>query len=212
MTQLSIKQYDLILFDHDGVVLDSNWIKYDNIKKVTAPYIQNSQEQGEFLDYFIGNSGVPREEKLLKYFKESDFEDIMRAYNELNLQTLKGAGIVPGLENLLTFIQDKNVPMRIVSGGDEAEVKEVMDHKKLSTYFTHIHGGPKSKKYHLLKMNLPKNVLFFGDSKKDYEVATEFGLDFIFIYGFTAMSDWGNFFCSMNDVLLIKDYTDLQIN
>ena len=52
---LKISEYDIIIFDFDGVILDSNKIKERNIRKVMSCYLDNARVN-EFVNYFIATN------------------------------------------------------------------------------------------------------------------------------------------------------------
>ena len=70
-------------------------------------------------------------------------------------------------------------------------------------------GGPKTKEENLEATKLIGETLFIGDSVKDYEVAINYGFDFIFVYGYTQFVTWQNFFNDKNILLSIKNFDDL---
>ena len=69
-------------------------------------------------------------------------------------------------------------------------------------------GGPKTKEENLEATKLIGETLFIGDSVKDYEVAINYGFDFIFVYGYTIRY-LAKFFNDKNILLSIKNFDDL---
>jgi len=63
---VSIGRYNTIIFDFDGVVLDSNNIKRDAIKEAVNGVLKE-KDVGEFVDYFIRYNGIPRRDKVEKF-------------------------------------------------------------------------------------------------------------------------------------------------
>jgi hypothetical protein len=51
--------------------------------------------------------------------------------------------------------------------------------------------------------------LYFGDAKSDYEAASVFGMDFVYING---ASEWteGIKFCQQNNIAMFKDFTEFE--
>ena len=60
-------KYRNIIFDFDGVVVDSNFIKSECIYLASLKYC-NSDYHTDFVNFFTHNNGVPREIKISKYF------------------------------------------------------------------------------------------------------------------------------------------------
>ncbi|HVH99935.1 MAG TPA: HAD hydrolase-like protein, partial [Enhygromyxa sp.] len=98
---------------------------------------------------------------------------------------------VPGVRELLLALARRNVSVHVVSGGDEAEVREALEQRGLAALMTGIHGSPTPKREHLERLReegelLPGGV-YFGDAELDMQLAECFGLEFVFVAG---VSDW----------------------
>lgn len=83
----------------------------------------------------------------------------------------------------------------IVSGGDQDELRDVFAQRGISEWFDGgIFGSPDTKDEILQRElsfgNIQKPALFLGDSKYDYQAATNAGLDFIFLSGWSEVIDW----------------------
>ena len=50
--------------------------------------------------------------------------------------------------------------------------------------------------------------LFVGDSRLDHQVATQFGLDFIFLSKWTDYQDWQQY-CESNKILAVPAISDI---
>jgi phosphoglycolate phosphatase-like HAD superfamily hydrolase len=91
-----------------------------------------------------------------------------------------------------------NVCWLIVSGGDQNELRQIFSARGLAHFFDGgIYGGPDSKNV-ILKREVDRGTivqpaLYAGDSRYDFQAASEFGLDFVFVSGWTEMSDWASF-------------------
>ena len=48
----------------------------------------------------------------------------------------------------------------------------------------------------------------YGDSKYDYECANNFGIDFVFAYKWTELTNWETF-CSSNKIKIVDFATNL---
>jgi phosphoglycolate phosphatase-like HAD superfamily hydrolase len=83
----------------------------------------------------------------------------------------------------------------IVSGGDQAELRDVFSQRGISEWFDGgIFGSPDSKDEILARElangNIDQPALFLGDSKYDYDAASAAGLDFVFLSGWSEVIDW----------------------
>jgi len=203
-----ISNYDTLILDVDGVILDSNKMKAQNIHFAATPFAKKVCLD-DFVRYFISMNGVPREGKIAKYFGDGTDEtkQILAEYTRRNIKSLLKVNLTEGVKEFLNRWK-KRCTIYAISGGDEAEVKMVLTHNKIHTFFTEILGGPISKSTHLRRLNIAGKTLFIGDSKHDFLVAKEFGFKFIFMYQYTQFDGWEEYFQNQPDVLLIKNLTE----
>lgn len=200
--------YKGIIFDVDGVLLDSNTLKENNIREAARPFA-SSERLNEFVSYFTGLNGVPREGKIAFYFGEDSEEtkDILSHYNQLNADSLSEVEVINGTLETLRYFQGQ-LPMRAVSGGAKGEVRNILRIKGLSSYFDQILGGPESKLKNVQSFASTRDHLFFGDSKHDHEVALEMGFEFVFVHEHTQFSDWKDYFSEFPEVEIRVNLAD----
>ena len=86
----------------------------------------------------------------------------------------------------LEFVKQnyKNIPMHIVSGSDQEELRYLCKGMKIHNYFKSIQGSPKPKTKWvgelLEQYNYnPKLCVLIGDSKNDFEAAMDNQLEFL---------------------------------
>ena len=92
----------------------------------------------------------------------------------------------------------QNTKWMVVSGGDQAELRELFRQRDLDRYFDGgIFGSPDDKvtilKNEIDKCNIIGKSLFLGDSAYDYYAATAVQMDFIFLSRWTEMIKWDMF-------------------
>ena len=79
-------------------------------------------------------------------------------------------------------------------------------------YFENIYGSPANKAENTSKVvsNMKKPIigLFFGDSKSDYDAAKFFGMDFVFVTGY---SEWENGFKIMDHKNTINSFEKILL-
>lgn len=201
-----LSDYSTLVFDCDGVVLDSNRIKTDAFRIAALPWGEAAAEA--LVAHHVVNGGVSRYAKFA-YFLEyivpdhapratlgldgPDLETLLRSYAEAVRSGLMACNVAEGLSELRAATP--NARWLIVSGGDQTELREIFAARGFDAHFDGgIFGSPDTK-HHILARELDAGTirtpaLFLGDSRLDHEAAARAGLDFVFIHGWTEMSDW----------------------
>lgn len=203
-----VSDYQSLILDVDGVIFDSNTLKENNIRAVAAEFLTGDR-LSEFINYFIGGNGIPRETKIAAFFGQdsAEYHQVLEAYNALNGQTLYTVAQTKGAGHFLKKYSGMSI--WAVSGGAENEVKELFNRNQLTKYFKGIHGGPVSKKEYLQLIDPPAPVLYVGDSKVDHETARHTGTDFCFMYAYTQFHDWEKYFRDYPEVRVIENLSQL---
>ena len=181
---IELSKYKNIVLDFDGVILDANRERKQNMKFVLD---ENLNQELSILtyDYFSKNSGISRNVKLGKFIKdEFVLNKVLKEYYELNLSTLSKCQLIKGIKEFIVKYHNSK-KILILTGADEEEVKILVSNKNLNNYIFYLGGGPKSKIQHLKEIQLEKDTIFFGDSKYDNFTASEYKFDFVFVNGYT---------------------------
>lgn len=201
MKDLNIAQYKTIIFDLDGVLFDSNQIKENNIYQASCEFVGKEIAQ-KFCSYFTGLNGIPRGVKINNFFSDNTemAKALLDRYNQLNQESIFQAPQTPGVKDFLIWCKERYT-LFVLSGGAENEIKKLLNKNNLSSFFQNIMGGPLNKSQNLEAASFEYPVLYFGDSKVDYETAKKFNFDFVFMYGYTQFSEWRHFFEDKNCTL-----------
>ena len=181
---IELSKYKNIVLDFDGVILDANRERKQNMKFVLD---ENLNQELSILtyDYFSKNSGISRNVKLGKFIKdEFVLNKVLKEYYELNLSTLPKCQLVKGVKEFIVKYHNSK-KIFILTGADQEEVKILVSNKNLNNYIFYLGGGPKSKIQHLKEIQLEGDTIFFGDSKYDNFTASEYKFDFVFVNGYT---------------------------
>lgn len=201
-------KYDNIIFDFDGVVVDSNFIKEKCISKASKKYC-NINYHERFVEYFTKHNGIPREIKLNEFFDSNESIKILEDYNICLSKKQKYVKLTNSLQIFIKLLEYYKKKLYILSGGTQTEVKEILKSKKLDKAFLKIMGGPKTKEENINNSNIDGKTLFIGDSIKDYEIANIYGYDFIFMYGYSQLKEWREFFKEKQILMSIRDFSVL---
>lgn len=196
---INISKYRTILFDCDGVILNSNSIKTESFFEVARPH---SYEAALTLkNYHINHGGISRNIKF-KYFVEallgiSESEELVAELvhefsNNVTQKLLncEMSSALPALKKLTP-----SASWAVVSGGNESELRKIFATRNIDHFFElGIYGSPAPKDEIITHLNaefgLDQPVLFIGDSEYDYKIASEMGMDFLFISEWTEFQDW----------------------
>lgn len=215
--RLDIKNYKSLIFDCDGVILNSNKIKTNAFYKAVKHLGVDKADQ--LVNYHLTRGGVSRYEKF-KYFisnilsldfDEELFDDLLERYASSLQKDLINCEISNGLEGLR--FQTRFSKWFIVSGGDQIELRKLFKQRNLLKFFDGgVFGSPETKTHiisrEIKNLNLAKPALFIGDSKYDYISATKTNLDFVFVSDWTEVKDpigW----CKENRIKAISKISDL---
>lgn len=211
-----ISKYKTLVFDCDGVILNSNKIKTEAFYRSVLVYGELAAEA--LVEYHVANGGISRYKKFAFFLDEiiphldirmsgPNLEELLESYAEIVLHGLLTCKVVEGLEELRN--KNPHANWLIVSGGDQAELHHVFSERGLAKYFDGgIFGSPDTKdqilEREITNGNIEQPALFLGDSKYDYQAANAAGLDFIFLTGWTEVNDYREWCNNLNLTSLLS--------
>ena len=217
---LDIKHYKTIVFDCDGVVLNSNKTKV-NAYFTVAKMMGGTDAQAQALvDHHIAKGSFPRNGKIEYYLNnivkqpitDELMQQYMHAFDEILDTTLMECEVATGLLELKAATPQAR--WMLLSGGDQAELRRIFPRRNLAYLFeAGIFGGPDQKEDVLAREitngNIQLPALFLGDSKYDHQAAIGAGLDFVFLSDWTEVKDW-QIFCADNKIIVIRNIGDVK--
>ena len=178
-----------LLFDFDGVILESAGIKTAAYRKLFGEKHPDKVE--EFIKYHAVNAGISRYVKIQYFYEkilgirltEEKEKELVNDFSQIVLKETLNASFVKGMPE---FLEEnyKKFPLFVVTGTPNEEINSIIKKRKLNFYFQEIHGSPKEKKdiiFDILsryKWN-PEEVVFFGDAQSDLRAAEETGAIFV---------------------------------
>ena len=215
---MNLNKYQTIIFDCDGVILNSNFQKIEAYRNTALTYGASKVQAEDLVNHHVKLTGISRYVKF-KYFlkeimgedvKDSSMETLVNSLNKEVINLLKDCEVAEGLEKLKS--QTQKSTWMVASGGDQEELRFLFKEKKITSYFDGgIYGSPSSKHQIIEKKLKDKNflpALFLGDSLYDIQTAQKFNLDFIFVYGWTDLKDWKKI-CDENNLIYVERIQDL---
>lgn len=193
---MDLTRYNTLVFDCDGVILDSNKIKTRAFWQAALPY--GADMADKLVSHHVARGGVSRYLKF-QYFLDNivpsdadgpDLAALLEVYAEEVKAGLIECEVAPGLHELRAVYPQQR--WMIVSGGDQKELRSVFAARGLDELFDGgIYGSPDTKSAILAREiksgNVQNPALFLGDSKYDHIAAMEASMDFIFL------SEWSEF-------------------
>lgn len=205
---------ETILWDFDGVILDSMRIKGDGFVELLQEYDVSGATINKLEEYHYSHGGVSRFDKIRYFFEElleenisekkveklaNQFGEIMekKLYDESNL-----------IGETVDFLNNnyQKYSFHIVSGAENTELNLLCRYFNLSPLFISINGSP------IRKNTLVENIInkysydqdktiLIGDSITDYEAAKANGIKF-YGYNNNNLEVYGNY---------IETFTDFNV-
>ncbi|MBF0299211.1 MAG: HAD family hydrolase [Oligoflexia bacterium] len=207
--------YKNYIFDCDGVILDSNHIKTTAMKELVSPY--GDEVLNEFICFHKLNAGLPRHKKFIHLFEnilqikissayEQKLKQILEDFKKITIKQLKITNEIVGFRDYISQLSLESKELKkskkfVVSGAPQSDLDFVLKYKNLDIFFDEIYGSPNTKLENLNILNSKydlSNSIYFGDSMIDYNMAMEFKMDFVFVYGKSEFEDWREFFQDNN--------------
>lgn len=217
--KIDFKKYKTIVFDCDGVVLDSNVVKTEAYFRTAKNLGATDLQAQALVDYHVELGGISRYHKFDWYLREVLHEPVTGVAIQKLLDEfakalevgLIGCPVADGLDSLRQATPQAS--WMILSGGDQQEIRTLFTKRNLTYLFDGgLFGSPDNKDTVLAREiangHLRFPSLFIGDSKYDYEAATRARLDFVFLSDWTEVPDWQDF-CQNNHIRAVKNLMEL---
>lgn len=187
MQQLT--RYKTILWDFDGVIMDSMPIRDLGFKKTLESFPEEQVQK--LLDYHQENGGLSRYVKFRYFFEnirnekitESEIEELAEQFSVIMLNLLINKELL--ILDTVNFIKEnyRKFNFHIVSGSDGNELIKICKGIDLDQYFLSIKGSPLPKKQLieniLREYDYPRDEMcLIGDSQNDADAAIHNEIDF----------------------------------
>lgn len=178
-----LSKYKVLLWDFDGVIMDSMPIRSKGFEVVLAGYPKEQVDQ--LMAFHEANGGLSRYVKFRYFFEEirkesiTDQEVLILAdkFSEIMLSLLMDQNLL--IQDSVSFIRSnwQKFEMHIVSGSDGKELRIINDSLDLSSFFKTINGSPTPKKQLVAAVLADnqydkKEVILIGDSINDFDAAS----------------------------------------
>lgn len=135
-----------VLFDMDGVIIDSNTFHYNNWNgyfqdnfKVTIPKVEFGMKLGEshkhFTEYFVKT-----------YAPNADLEKVKFDVIQRYLGMREDIPLKKGVKKILAFLKENKYKIAIASGARIQDVKHILELHEIKQYFDFEIGGDEVKR------------------------------------------------------------------
>jgi phosphoglycolate phosphatase-like HAD superfamily hydrolase len=177
-----------IVFDFDGVILESADIKTEAFRALYAEY---PDKLTAIRDYHIAQAGISRYVKFEHIqrnilglpYTEEDRKRVSAEFERLTRERILRCPQVPVADELLLGLRGR--VLRIVgSGTPHAELELIVSERGMRDWFEEVWGSPRMKSEILRDVMArhtlsPQEVLMVGDGMSDYDAAREAGTRFL---------------------------------
>ncbi len=177
-----------IVFDFDGVILESVDIKTRAFKELFKDYPEHLERIAKL---HLENTGMPRFEKFKIICRDylgrsADDEELKRfgeSFSRFVYKEILDCPFVPGAYQFLEK-RSKEYQMFVASGTPQDEIRDIVNQRELAKFFRGIYGSPRTKgdilQGILMENQLrPLEVVFIGDAMSDFRGAREAHVPFI---------------------------------
>ena len=183
-------KYNFFIFDFDGVVMDTVFIKNNIFYNFFLKYGKSIAEKT--LNYHMDNLGINRYVKFEYIYKNFIGEQVNSDIVKKNLEKfsldlknqLKTANKVNGFTEFISNLYSLKKKCYIISAAPTEELEFLLLINNLNPYFEKYYGSPKNKyeNFQLLKqqynIDLSKSI-YFGDTVNDMVFAKKSYLTFL---------------------------------
>ena len=178
-----------IVFDFDGVVLESGDVKTEAFVELFAEH--GAEVQAQVHQHHLENLGVSRFKKFSWIYEnvlraplsDADSKSLGDKFSSLALEKVMTSPFVPGAREALVALAAR-FPLFVASGTPQNELDMIVARRELNSLFREVHGTPSEKPEILngimkrYSLSAPE-ILFIGDGTSDHKAAVATGVEFL---------------------------------
>tara|TARA_B100001248_G_C27395932_1_gene465563 strand:+ start:4151 stop:4810 length:660 start_codon:yes stop_codon:yes gene_type:complete len=184
-----MRNINSILFDFDGVIVESNNIKTQAFYSLYIDYGEDIAKA--VVNHHKQNMGISRFEKIKLYHKKflgkalngSDYNELL---NKFSISVMDKTIRSPYVSGSYEFIKSNFTifDQYIITATPMSEIEKITKKRNIYKYFKKVLGSPNSKDFwvkHLIdnKKIDSKSSIFIGDAKADKQAALDNDITFI---------------------------------
>ncbi len=216
-----------VIFDCDGVLLDSNSLKIDLFRETVIDHGFAPADVERFSAFQAANFGTSRYRlfEILLEWKLAvrpavDRETLVAHFAALLQGRYAAAPDTPGMREVVAELATR-LPVFIASGSDEAELRNVFVERGDADAFDLILGSPTGKADNVatilkrLAARTPPiaagDVVFVGDAEADWQAASRNGTRFVYMDGFSTAQERMRKLATEQGFPVINDLRELPL-
>lgn len=202
-----------IVFDVDGVIIDSNAVKTDCFRRVFQ-YLGDTAVE-EVVNYHISNPQLNRYKKIdwvVDNFDldPSDHSLLYHDFDNLCDQKIRDCEFILGFDSFFRFCEHRDYELGVSSAMPRQSLLRCLQQFNLLDRFQYVFGSEITKAESLKMISkstncLLGNILFLGDSHTDYAAAREVGAQFVGI----NFDSYNKSMIDGEDILFFDDFRSL---
>ncbi|MEO1525492.1 MAG: HAD family hydrolase [Planctomycetota bacterium] len=172
-----------IIFDFDGVILESHTVKTNAFFELIRREF-NEEHAWAMHDYHCNHLGISRFQKFEWFYRErlgksitpGESRRLGKAFSDLVFEQVLAAPAVPGAVESLERLQSLGLKLFVASGTPQEELEQIVECRMLSSFFTEVWGTP-SLKPDIIRDLMKRyemeasQILFVGDGASDWKAA-----------------------------------------
>lgn len=184
-----------VVFDCDGVLLDSNLIKVRAFKDAVLGLGFHPLDADAFEVFVKANFGTSRFKMFeallaredLRIYPDVTVDSLVDAYAENLTTSYRKCAETEGMQKVLQSLKQRGIPLYVVSGSVENELRELFIARDLMRFFDGVFGSPTGKSVHLNKIinslgiRDSQDIVFVGDAEADWKAAVQTDTSFIYM-------------------------------
>lgn len=173
-----------VIFDFDGVILNSHKVKTDGFYELFKKYGKIvAQKSKKFHLNNIGKNRYYKFEYIYKNYLKKKIniqiiKNLDKEFDQFVISKINALNVSTKLKSFLRLKKKYN--FYISTSTPTEKIKRILKEKKIFNYFDNIYGSPKKKIQHIISIKKNKKMtVFIGDSIEDFYAAKKTNIKFL---------------------------------